>query len=136
MQFSSPSVSRTPPTLATLVLLSGLSALSMNLYLPSLPFMATYFQTDYKVMQLSIALYLLVNAALQILIGPIADKAGRRPVLLWGLALFLLATLGCIYAPNVETFLAFSDPDQAIAFEKYLKTSSGIAFARKRLRNS
>ena len=107
MQFSSPSVSRTPPTLATLVLLSGLSALSMNLYLPSLPFMATYFQTDYKVMQLSIALYLLVNAALQILIGPIADKAGRRPVLLWGLALFLLATLGCIYAPNVETFLAF-----------------------------
>ncbi len=107
MQFSSPSVSRTPPTLATLVLLSGLSALSMNLYLPSLPFMATYFQTDYKVMQLSIALYLLVNAALQILIGPIADKAGRRPVLLWGLAFFLLATLGCIYAPNVETFLAF-----------------------------
>ncbi|SDW65491.1 MFS transporter, DHA1 family, bicyclomycin/chloramphenicol resistance protein [Ruegeria halocynthiae] len=107
MQFSSSSVNRTPPTLATLVLLSGLSALSMNLYLPSLPFMATYFQTDYKVMQLSIALYLLVNAALQILIGPIADKAGRRPVLLWGLALFLLATLGCIYAPNIEIFLTF-----------------------------
>lgn len=107
MQFSSPSVSRTPPSLATLVLLSGLSALSMNLYLPSLPFMATYFQTDYKTMQLSIALYLLVNAVLQILIGPLADKAGRRPVLLWGLALFLLATLGCIYAPTIEIFLAF-----------------------------
>ncbi|MDA7965125.1 multidrug effflux MFS transporter [Ruegeria sp.] len=107
MQFSTSPVSRTPPTLATLVLLSGLSALSMNLYLPSLPFMAVYFQTDYKVMQLSIALYLLVNAALQILIGPIADKMGRRPVLLWGLGLFLLATLGCIYAPNIETFLAF-----------------------------
>lgn len=107
MQFSTPSVSRTPPTLATLVLLAGLSALSMNLYLPSLPFMAVYFQTDYKVMQLSIALYLLVNAVLQILIGPIADKMGRRPVLLWGLGLFLLATLGCIYAPNIEAFLAF-----------------------------
>lgn len=107
MQFSSTPVHRTPPTIATLVLLSGLSALSMNLYLPSLPFMAVYFQADYKIMQLSIALYLLVNAVLQILIGPIADKAGRRPVLLWGLALFLLATLGCIYAPNVEAFLAF-----------------------------
>ncbi len=107
MQFRSPSEPRTPPTLTTLVLLSGLSALSMNLYLPSLPFMATYFETDYKIMQLSIALYLLVNAVLQILIGPLADKAGRRPVLLWGLVLFLLATLGCIYAPNVETFLAF-----------------------------
>ncbi|WP_171235479.1 multidrug effflux MFS transporter [Ruegeria sp. HKCCA6837] len=107
MQFSSGAVPRTPPTLATLVLLSGLSALSMNLFLPSLPNMALYFATDYKVMQLSIALYLLINAILQIVIGPLADKAGRRPVLLWGLALFLLATLGCIYAPNAEIFLVF-----------------------------
>ncbi len=79
----------------------------MNLFLPSLPNMALHFDTDYKVMQLSIALYLLVNAILQILIGPLADKAGRRPVLLWGIGLFLLATLGCIYSPNVEIFLAF-----------------------------
>ena len=69
--------------------------------------MAVHFDADYKVMQLSIALYLLVNAVLQILIGPIADKAGRRPVLLWGLWLFLLATLGCIYAPTAEIFLIF-----------------------------
>ncbi|WP_170409510.1 multidrug effflux MFS transporter [Ruegeria atlantica] len=107
MQFSSSPARRSPPTITTLVLLSGLSALSLNLFLPSLPNMALHFQADYKVMQLSIALYLLVNAVLQILIGPIADKAGRRPVLLWGLALFLLATLGCIYAPNVEIFLVF-----------------------------
>ncbi len=107
MQFRSTAVRRTPPTIGTLVLLSGLAALSMNLFLPSLPNMALYFATDYKVMQLSIALYLLVNAVLQILIGPIADKAGRRPVLLWGLSLFLLATLGCIYAPTAEVFLFF-----------------------------
>lgn len=107
MQFTSSPARRSPPTIGTLVLLSGLSALSLNLFLPSLPNMAVHFQADYKVMQLSIALYLLVNAVLQILIGPIADKAGRRPVLLWGLSLFLLATLGCIYAPNAEVFLAF-----------------------------
>ncbi|WP_037308178.1 multidrug effflux MFS transporter [Ruegeria halocynthiae] len=107
MQFSSPRARRSPPTIVTLVFLSGLSALSLNLFLPSLPNMAVHFQTDYKVMQLSIALYLLVNAVLQILIGPIADKAGRRPVMLWGLALFLIATLGCIYAPNAEAFLVF-----------------------------
>ncbi|MCW8842449.1 MAG: multidrug effflux MFS transporter [Rhodobacteraceae bacterium] len=58
-------------------------------------------------MQLSVALYLAVNAFLQILVGPIADKVGRRPVVLWGLALFLLATLGCIYAPTAEIFLVF-----------------------------
>lgn len=107
MQLSSHPTTRTPPSLATLVLLSGLAALSMNVFLPSLPFMAAYFNTDYKVMQLSIALYLLVNAVLQVLIGPLADKAGRRPVLLWGLGLFLIATLGCIYAPNIQVFLFF-----------------------------
>jgi len=107
MPFSTLTTHRSPPTITTLVLLSGLSALSMNLFLPSLPNMAVHFDADYKVMQLSIALYLLVNAVLQILIGPIADKAGRRPVLLWGLWLFLLATLGCIYAPTAEIFLIF-----------------------------
>jgi len=35
---------------------------------------------------------------------------------------------------SIETYLAFSDRDKAAAFERYLKTSSGIAFANKRLR--
>ncbi|GAB5437713.1 multidrug effflux MFS transporter [Falsiruegeria mediterranea] len=98
---------RTPPTITTLILLSGLSALGMNVFLPSLPNMTEHFQTDYRLMQLSVALYLAVNAALQVVIGPIADKAGRRPVILWGLALFLLATLGTIFAPTAEIFLVF-----------------------------
>ncbi len=96
-----------PPHVATLILLSGLSALAMNIFLPSLPGMTQHFETDYRVMQLSVAVYLGVNAVLQILIGPISDKFGRRPVILWGLALFLLATLGCIMAPTAEIFLFF-----------------------------
>ena len=105
----------TPPHIATLILLTGISALSMNIFLPSLPAMTAWFETDYHVMQLSVALYLAVNAFLQILVGPVSDKFGRRPVLLWGLALFLLATLGCIYAPNAETFLAFRMAQAVIA---------------------
>ena len=97
----------TPPHISTLILLTGISALCMNIFLPSLPAMTEWFGTDYHIMQLSVALYLAVNAFLQILVGPISDKIGRRPVLLWGLALFMLATLGCIYAPNAEIFLAF-----------------------------
>lgn len=96
-----------PPNIATLILLSGLSALGMNIFLPSLPNMTEYFHTDYRLMQLSVALYLGVNAVVQILIGPVSDKMGRRPVILWGLVLFLLATLGCLAAPTVEIFLAF-----------------------------
>lgn len=97
----------TPPHIATLILLTGLSALGMNVFLPSLPNMAEYFQADYRLVQLSVALYLGVNAVMQILIGPVSDKVGRRPVILWGLVLFLLATLGCLFAPTIEIFLAF-----------------------------
>ena len=95
------------PHIATLILLTGLSALGMNVFLPSLPNMAEYFQADYHLVQLSVALYLGVNAVLQILIGPVSDKVGRRPVILWGLILFLLATLGCLFAPTIEIFLGF-----------------------------
>lgn len=97
----------TPPHIVTLILLAGLSALTMNVFLPSLPNMATYFRTEYWVLQMSVAVYLGVSAILQILVGPISDNLGRRPVILWGLALFVLATLGCIYAANATLFLVF-----------------------------
>ena len=97
----------TPPHIVTLILLAGLSALVMNIFLPSLPNMTAHFQTEYWIMQLSVAVYLGVNAVLQILIGPISDKMGRRPVILWGIGGFCVATLGCIYAPDIYTFLGF-----------------------------
>ncbi|MGX9349647.1 multidrug effflux MFS transporter [Shimia sp. W99] len=97
----------TPPNIFTLILLAGISALSMNIFLPSLPSMTAHFDTEYSVMQLSVAVYLGVNAVLQILVGPISDQLGRRPVILGGMVLFLLATLGCIFATNVTLFLTF-----------------------------
>jgi len=96
-----------PPHISTLILLAGISALSMNIFLPSLPGMAAYFNTDYRLMQLSVALYLGMNAVLQVIIGPISDKYGRRPLILWGLVVFCFATLGCLMAPDAWTFLAF-----------------------------
>ncbi len=97
----------TPPHIVTLILLAGMSAMVMNMFLPSLPNMTEYFQADYGLMQLSVGLYLGVSAGLQILIGPISDKYGRRPIVLWGLVIFLVATVGCIFAPTAEIFLAF-----------------------------
>ncbi len=79
----------------------------MNMFLPSLPNMTVYFETEYWLMQLSVALYLAVSAIMQTMIGPISDNIGRRKVLLGGIALFMLATLGCIFAPNAEIFLFF-----------------------------
>ena len=98
---------RSPPHIATLILLSALAALTMNIFLPSLPGMTAHFDTDYRLMQLSVALYLAVNAAMQLFVGAISDRYGRRPVLLWGVGLFLVATLGCLLAGTVWVFLAF-----------------------------
>ena len=97
----------TPPHILTLILLAGLSALAMNVFLPSLPQMTTYFGTQYWVLQMSVAAYFAISAVLQIIIGPISDNLGRRPVVLWGLVLFCIATIGCIYAPNAAIFLVF-----------------------------
>lgn len=97
----------TPPHISTLILLAGLSALAMNIFLPSLPGMVAYFDTEYRLIQLSVALYLGVNAGLQVVMGPLSDRWGRRPIILWGLAIFLVATLGCLAAPNVYVFLTF-----------------------------
>ncbi|WP_108483032.1 multidrug effflux MFS transporter [Oceaniglobus ichthyenteri] len=95
----------TPPHILTLILLAGVSALAMNIFLPSLPGMTAYFETDYATMQLSVALYLVGNAVLQLFIGPVSDRYGRRPVILFGCVVFVIATVACIYAPNVEVFL-------------------------------
>ena len=97
----------TPPHIITLILLAGVSAMVMNMFLPSLPNMTTYFDTEYRLMQLSVALYLAVSAVMQTIIGPVSDNLGRRKVLMGGVVLFMLATLGCIFAPTAEIFLVF-----------------------------
>lgn len=96
---------RTPPHISTLILMAGLSALTMNIFLPSLPGMAAWFDVPYGLMQLSVALYLGLSALLQIVIGPISDRFGRRQVLLWSIILFLIATVGTLIAPDATTFL-------------------------------
>jgi MFS transporter, DHA1 family, multidrug resistance protein len=97
----------TPPHIVTLVFLAGLGALSMNIFLPSLPVMAAHFDAPYRLIQLSVALYLGVNAVLQVFIGPISDRFGRRPVMLGSIIVFVLATIGTLLATSVEVFLAF-----------------------------
>ena len=106
---------RTAPHLSTLILLASMTALTMNIFLPSLPQMAEHFDTPYRVMQLSVAIFLAANGILQIFIGPMADKFGRRPVILAGLGIFCVATLGCLFAPNVTVFLIFRVIQAAVA---------------------
>lgn len=119
--------SKTPPHIATLVLLAGLPALAQNIFLPSLPMMAHYFNVPYGVIQQSVSLYLLLSGALQIIIGPLSDRYGRRPVILGALAVFLLATLGTLLAPTAGWFLLFRMMQAVIA--------TGMALSRAIVRD-
>ena len=81
--------------------------MSMSIFLPSLPAMTREFGTDYAVMQLSVSVYLGCTALLQVIIGPLSDRFGRRSVTLVSLAVFVLASLGCYLSTSVEAFLLF-----------------------------
>lgn len=96
----------TPPHIVTLVLATGVAALSLNIFLPSLPGMARHFGVDYGLMQLAVSAYLAASAVAQFVVGPISDRYGRRPVLLWVVAIFTLASVAALFAPNAEAFLA------------------------------
>ena len=93
------------PRLSTLVFLSALAILPINFFLPSLPQMAAEFG-DYGLTGLSLAAYAIVSACLQLVLGPLSDRFGRRPVILGALAIFIAATVGCAVAPDAWTFLA------------------------------
>lgn len=94
-----------PPHIGTLVLITGAGALNMNIILPSLPAIAEYYQVSYTYVQLLISAYLAATAVMQLILGPLSDRYGRRPVMLVSIVIFLAATLLCIFAPNFETLL-------------------------------
>lgn len=98
---------RSPPHLGTLIAITALSAMTLNLFLPSLPAMAVHFGVDYALMTLSVSAYLAMSAVLQLILGPLSDRYGRRKVILGALVVFLVATLGTILATDIVTFMVF-----------------------------
>ncbi|MBT4568694.1 MAG: multidrug effflux MFS transporter [Marinovum sp.] len=96
----------TQPHMATLILLSSISALAMNMFLPSLPSMAVHFESTPAIVGLAVGVYLGASALLQLVAGPLSDLYGRRPVALWALAIFALTSILITYAPNIHVFLA------------------------------
>lgn len=98
---------KSPPHMVTLVLLTALSVLTLNMFVPSLNHMAADFSVDYGLMSVSVAGYLLMTAVLQLVMGPLSDRYGRRPVLLVGVAVFAIASVGCALATNIWVFLTF-----------------------------
>jgi len=113
---------------ATLAMLTSLGPLSTDMYLPALPAIAEGLGTTIAGAQLTLSAFLLGFALGQFLYGPLSDRIGRRPVLGFGLGLFLVATLACIIAPNIETLTL-------ARFVQALGASAPIVLARAIVRD-
>ncbi|MGE5467276.1 MAG: multidrug effflux MFS transporter [Ignavibacteria bacterium] len=83
-----------------------LQPLSTDLYLASLPHLATYFAATPAMVQQTLSLFVLGFGAAQLVSGPLSDRYGRRPVLLGGLGLYAIASVACGLAPSIGVLLA------------------------------
>ncbi len=88
-----------------MVLAGSGSIMSTDLYAPSLPYLTDFFGTTPELMKLTISLNLLMFGFAQLIYGPISDRFGRRPVLLWSIALFSVASLACGFAQSIDQLL-------------------------------
>jgi MFS transporter, DHA1 family, multidrug resistance protein len=84
---------------------AAVSPLAINIFLPSIPKLIDYFKTDYATAQLGLSLFLAAMSVLQLIIGPMSDKYGRRPVMIGGIVMFLAGTGICLIAPSIHIFL-------------------------------
>lgn len=79
--------------------------LSNDMYLPALPQMAHDLGTTNELAQLSLTTWFLGAASMQLILGPLSDRYGRKPVLLIGGIFFIVATLICAATPDITTML-------------------------------
>jgi DHA1 family bicyclomycin/chloramphenicol resistance-like MFS transporter len=98
-----------PPSFGLALLLTTLVALgplSTDLYLPALPGMTVTFATDVARVQLTLSVFLIGYAVAQLFYGPVSDRYGRRPAMLFGLVLYLLSSVACMLATGVDALIA------------------------------
>jgi DHA1 family bicyclomycin/chloramphenicol resistance-like MFS transporter len=93
--------------LGVLALLTAVAPLSIDMYLPAFPTMAEEFGTTASAIQLTLTTFMVGLALGQLVIGPLSDRFGRRPLMLAGTAVCVLASAACALAPTIELLTAF-----------------------------
>ena len=89
---------RSPLITFLLIALVAFGPLSTDMYLPSLPSLVRVFETDVPTVQLTLSAFMVAY-------GPLSDRFGRRPVLIGGTAIYVLASIACALAPTIEVLI-------------------------------
>lgn len=92
--------------LILLVMASLVAPLSLDMYTPAVPGMASYFDTTPETVNFTLVGYYLFLAVGLLVFGPLSDKYGRRPVLIAGLAAYCASSIACALAPAIEVLVA------------------------------
>ncbi len=119
------------PRLRLILILGALSAfgpLATDMYLPAFPALARAFSTDAAAVQGTLATYFVGLGLGQAIWGPISDRYGRKPSMLFGLALFVAASIACALATSIESLWIFR-------FVQALGGSVGMVLGRAAVRD-
>ena len=108
--------------------LPAFAPLSIDMYLPAFPALQQAFQTSAGQVQLTLSSFFIAFASGQILYGPLADRYGRKPPVYAGLGLFVLASIGCAFAQEVEQLIF-------LRFLQALGAGGGVVLARAMVRD-
>src|SRR4029078_10285421 len=92
--------------LLMLVAMTGVAPISLYMLVPALPVLATTFGGDIAIAQMTVSLYMVGIACSQLIMGPLSDKFGRRPVLLAGLALMVASRIRCSRGETLPHLIA------------------------------
>src|SRR6201991_3188722 len=114
--------------LLMLVVMTGVAPISLYMLVPALPVLAATFGSDIQIAQMTVSLYMVGIACSQLIMGPLSDKFGRRPVLLAGLALMVAASVGCSLAQTLPQLIA-------ARFLQALGGASGMVISRAIIRD-
>lgn len=114
--------------LLLLVVMTGIAPISLYILVPALPVLATTFGRDISIAQMTVSLYMVGIALSQLIMGPLSDKFGRRPVLLSGLALMVAASVACMFAETLPQLIA-------ARFFQALGGASGMVVSRAIIRD-
>ena len=125
---SSQSTANTRIMLLLLVAMTGVAPISLYMLVPALPVLAKGFESDVSIAQMTVSLYMVGIACSQILMGPLSDRFGRRPVLLAGLSLMVVASAACIFAENLPQLIV-------ARFFQALGGASGMVVSRAIIRD-